>query len=358
MNQPAQETDAPSVWLARAGRLGEDETAALDQNLAIIGFLSVPSLDSVTTREEIDELVRQDQPETKTATRRNHVAQLFAFAQRMQPGDIVALPLKSAASQIALGRVIGPYQHKEVGGQRRHSRAVEWIRPDTPRTAFAQDLLHSLGAFMTVCQIRRNEAVSRFTTVLEGGTDPGATGIGVDGGTDVEEELNDGTIGQPDIAQMAHDQIVARITSRYHGHALAHLVQAVLEADGFKTLLSPPGPDGGVDILAGRGALGLGGPTLCIQVKSSTTPADVSIFRALQGSMQTFKADRGLLVSWGGFTKPTLQEAKQSHFQVRLWTADDLVQAVYRHYDQLPEEIQADLPLKPIWAMVPQTEDG
>ena len=138
---------------------------------------------------------------------------------------------------------------------------------------------------------------------------------------------------------MAHDQIVARIQSRFSGHALTDLVDAVLQGEGWVTKVSPPGPDGGVDILAGRGSLGLDGPRLCVQVKSQKSPADVTVYRTLLGTMQTFKAEQGLLVCWGGFNKTVLQESKQAHFTVRLWESKDLVGAIYRNYDGLPAEI-------------------
>ena len=54
----------------------------------------------------------------------------------------------------------------------RHTRAVKWQRPDVPRTAFEQDLLYSFGAFMTVCNISRNDARTRVAAVLAGKPDP------------------------------------------------------------------------------------------------------------------------------------------------------------------------------------------
>jgi len=129
-----------------------------------------------------------------------------------------------------------------------------------------------------------------------------------------------------------------------------------LRADGWVTKASPPGADGGVDILGGRGSLGLDAPRLCVQVKSQNTPCDVTVLRTLQGTMQTFKAEQGLLVCWGGFNKAVLTEARQSHFSVRLWNSGELVDAIYRTYERLPAEIQADLPLKRSWMLVP--EDG
>ena len=145
---------------------------------------------------------------------------------------------------------------------------------------------------------------------------------------------------------------MAHIQARFAGHALADLVDAGLRADGWETTASPPGADGGVDILAGRGSLGLDDPRLCVQVKSQNSPADVTVYRTLQGTMQTFKAQQGLLVCWGGFNRVVLAEARIGHFSVRLWNSSDLVQAVYRTYERLPAEVQAELPLKREWMLV------
>ena len=68
--------------------------------------------------------------------------------------------------------------------------------------------------------------------------------------------------------------------------------------------------------------------------------------------MQSFKADQGLLVCWGGFNKSLINEAKTGHFSVRLWASRDLVDAVYKNYEKLPAEIQAELPLKKVWMLV------
>jgi restriction system protein len=157
------------------------------------------------------------------------------------------------------------------------------------------------------------------------------------------------------IKQFAHDQVMRHIAERFSGHDLARLVAAVLTAENFQVEVAGPGPDGGVDILASKGMLGFDGPHICVQVKSSKHPEDVVTLRALQGTMKNFKADQGLLVAWGGFTKALIREARQSHFQLRLWSAQELVDAVYRSYDSLPEEIQVELRLEKVWVLT--TED-
>lgn len=349
-------TSNPKVYLARAGGSGEDETYALDHGVAIIGFHEYPSLAAAKDYETILELVKATKPDLKPRAAGNYAGQLWAFALAMKEGDIVVLPRK-LTSQVALGRVKGPYKYEKVAGVSRHVRPVEWLRPDVPRTVFGQDLLHSFGAFMTVCNIARNQAEQRVAAVLAGKPDPGFTAA--PGKPTKPEPVagDDDAVGH-DLALAAHDQIVAHIQSRFHGHALAQLVNAVLAVDGWTTKLSPPGPDGGVDILAGRGTLGLDAPRLCVQVKSQNSPADVNVYRSLQGSMQSFKAEQGLLVCWGGFNKVVLNEAKQGHFTVRLWDSRDLVEAIYRTYEELPAEIQAELPLKRVWMLVKEEPEA
>jgi len=328
-----------AVWLVRAGKHGERETLALERNIAVIGWDSMPDLAGVTTREQLEALCTQTYPEEKPNTIRNWVGQLWAFRERMEVGDLVALPLKSQSS-VAIGNVEGPYQYqRDLPGGPAHTRPVSWIRTDIPRSAFDQDLLHSLGAFMTVCQIQRNNAEARIQALLRGKRPPTP---------DPAEEA------VTDIEQYARDQIVAHISRKFRGHDLPRLVDEILRARGYHTQLSPAGPDGGVDIIAGRGAMGFDPPRACVQVKSSDSPVDVGVMRDLQGVMKSFGAEQGLLVSWGGFKNSVLSEARRLFFEIRLWDAGDVVNALLEDYERMSPELQAELPLKRVWALVPE----
>ncbi|MEN6407171.1 MAG: restriction endonuclease [Thermoguttaceae bacterium] len=333
-----------AVWVVRAGSRGEQEQIAIDNNLVTIGWNELPDLSDVTTREVLAELYRQHNSDASPNKAANHVGQIWAFRERIKEGDLAVLPLH-IQSAIAIGRIRGPYEYRtDLGSEVHHVRPVEWIRTDIPRTAFDQDILYSFGAYMTVCQITRNNAEERIKAVLAGRAMPsleiGATGEVAEG----EESL--------DIEQAAGDQLLDHIQRKFAGHKLAILVDAVLQAEGYLTRVSPPGPDGGVDILAGAGPMGFGPPRMCVQVKSSPDPADVVVLRGLQGVLQNFRADQGLLVCWGGFKSSVIQEARQSFFTVRLWDSGDLLQAILKNYEKLPADLQAELPLKRIWALV------
>lgn len=337
------------TWLVRAGKHGEDESTALDRNLVIIGWNEYPDFSKVNSRDELHELHTQIEPDKPKGYISNAVGQMNAFLFKMQKGDIVALPLKSKP-QIALGYVEGPYKYSNINGKMRHTRAVKWIRTDVPRTQFGQDLLYSLGAFMTVCQIKRNNAAQRILKILEGNSDP--SWIPPDNIADTDEENV-----SFDIEQIAQDQIIAHMQKNFKGHELARLVCVVLEAEGYTTFLSPPGPDRGIDILAAQGTLGFEPPRLCVQVKSSESTLGATVLRELLGTMSNINADQGLLVSWGGFKHTTEKEARNAFFKVRLWDSEDIMNAVFKNYSKLPEEIQTALPLKKIWMLVSEEDD-
>ncbi|WP_223813669.1 restriction endonuclease [Geobacillus zalihae] len=134
-----------AVWLVRAGRYGEQQEAALEHGVAVIGWNELPDLSSIQTKEQLKELFNKVYPKATENEAANKVGQIWAFIQRIQKGDLVALPLKYR-SAIAIGKVVGTYQYRtDIAANIRHTIPVEWIRTDIPRTAFDQDLLYSLG---------------------------------------------------------------------------------------------------------------------------------------------------------------------------------------------------------------------
>lgn len=336
-----------ALWLIRAGRHGEREQLALDQGVVAIGWDELSDLSSIESREELLALIKETYPGDKQGTQYSWTGQLWRFLTEIKVGDRVAMPLKSKAA-VAFGTIKGDYRYVASNPpSSRHTRKVEWTH-EILRSKIPQDLLYSLGALLTVCKLSRNDAENRFEALL--------TGKAVQSAQPVLNDSDDGAGEAIDFEQYARDQITEYIQQNFKGHGLARLTGAVLGAEGYDVTVSPEGPDGGVDILAGTGPMGFGTPRLCVQVKSGQDPVDVKVLRELQGVMSNFGAQQGLLVSWGGFKRTVVSEARQRHFEIRLWDSDELVRRIQANYRKLPDEIQAELPLKPIWVLVPEEE--
>lgn len=342
-----------AVWLVRAGKHGELEEYALTRGVVVVGWDEMPDLSVAQSYEAVQQLYQRKYPDAPEARKRTVAAQLWAFCSRVEVGDIVALPSKHRPT-VALGTVAGGYVYSSANPPgARHTRRVEWKRTDIPRTQIGQDLLYSLGAFSTVCQIQRNAAEQRFAALLKGQADPYLAGA-PEGVVSDEEAAVTAAEVEVDLEQNAMEQIRTYLGAHFRGHDLARLVDEVLKAQGYHTYRSAPGPDKGVDLLVSGGPMGFESPRMCVQVKSGASAEGVGTLRELQGVMTTFQAECGLLVSWGGFKDTVYNEARAQFFRIRLWDSDDIIRAIFKHYDQLSEEIQAELPLKRIWILVPQ----
>jgi len=341
-----------AIWLVRAGRSGERENWALEKNEVIIGWDGMPDLGQFKDKDQMLDKLREVYPDKKLQALYNYRSQLWAFAKRIEKGDLVVLPLKSQDA-IAIGEVTGDYNYRpDNPSYTKHARGVKWIKQDIPRSRFDQDLLYSFGAFMTVCQIKRNNAEERIQAIVEGRTPPPAPGI--EGDEDTSDEAGEKTVN---IEEYVATQIRSYLAQKFTGHQLADLINAILEAQGYVTEVSSPGPDGGVDIIAGRGPMGFDPPRLVCQVKSGNGQQDVKVMRELKGVMQEFKAEQGLFVSWGGFTRDAIKEARKNFFELRLWDAGAVVENVLRYYEKFPDEIKADLPLKRVWMLVQEGDE-
>lgn len=91
-------------------------------------------------------------------------------------------------------------------------------------------------------------------------------------------------------------------------------------------------------------------------MKSESNPIDRPTVDKLIGATTKFGADQGLFVSWSGFRGTVQKELAASFFRVRLWDQSALLEALFAHYDQLDEDLRAELPLKRIWTVATQEE--
>ena len=164
----------PAAWLIRAGRSGERESYNLEHGLASMGWGHLLDLRGVSSRHDLEGMIRRVLPDAPDGAVRNHARQLWSLRSAVRVGDLVVLPLKTTR-QIALGTVTEEYSFRaDEDSDWRHVVGVDWKRIDVPRSAVQPDLLKSLGARMTIYSIKNNDVVWRLHQVLRTGRDPGA----------------------------------------------------------------------------------------------------------------------------------------------------------------------------------------
>ena len=321
-----------TVWVVRAGGRGEWEELFTSEGIAAIHFGLRQSVANFDSRESLRAHIIEN------GGSRSGADQLWRFSHEICNGDMIVLPRKLSKS-IAVGRVSGDYTFRP-DMEAQHVRPVHWMAQDIPRADFDQDLLYSFGGLATVFRAQASDAETRIQRKLDqiSGT---TSSTPVSAITEVQEEEF-----KVDLEEQINDRIAERIRQRFSGHRMEYLISEILSATGYHTLETQRSRDGGVDVLAGLGEMGFGHPRLCVQVKSGRDPVDISEYDRLQGNIQSFGAEHGLLVSLAGFKGTVLSENKRSFFKIRLWGPSELVEKLLDTYDKLPEDIRSEIPLR------------
>ena len=329
-----------SIWLFRAGKSGEYEEKFLSDSRIYLTWKDYK--DRTAHMQKLQELY----PAEKVNTLKNWESQIYPIAHRMQVGDWVVLPSKRT-STIHVGKVVGEYTYDETNGNPYyHYRNVDWFAKDIPRNNFDQDVLYSLGAFMTVCKITRNDAENRIKAMAANGWKvPGASSA-------IFPEADDTrTDSATDLEEAIQDAIAKYIIQKFKGYKMETLIEEILKAKGFTVYHSKQGADGGKDLLASGGEMGFGSPKICVQVKTQDTPVDRPTLDQLGGVMNNVQAEYGLLVSWNGFKDSVAREEGNQFFKIRLWDSTDVIKELFENYEKLGPSIKAEIPLKRIWIL-------
>ncbi len=138
---------------------------------------------------------------------------------------------------------------------------------------------------------------------------------------------------------------------RFAGHALQDLVAEILRAEGMTCKVPPKGADGGIDIIAGSGVLGISAPTIIVQVKSQTSRVGSEVLDQLGGVVGQHQADHGLLVAMGGLTAPAQAKVDAQRLRVAAWDAEELIDRLLKHYEVMPDAIKELIPLRRSWVI-------
>jgi len=149
-----------------------------------------------------------------------------------------------------------------------------------------------------------------------------------------------------EIETTTRDFVLKQFTREMKGHPFAQFVADLLEAMGYRTRVSPPGPDRGVDVIAHRDRLGIEPPITKVQVKSGEGSIGEPDVARLFGAVAS--SEFGLFVTLSSFTPQAVRFA-ESKATLRLIDGDELVRLTLQHYEQLDSRYKGLIPLRHVY---------
>lgn len=323
-----------ALWGIHAGKTGDANTLFLKKNCVALGWAKMGDLSALKgDREAFKAQIAKSYPGTKPGAIPGNAGQLFRFIYEMKPGDLVIYPSKHDR-HVHIGRVEGAYQYDPVTEPGYpHRRSVAWLK-DLPRTHFSQGALYEIGSAMSLFSVKNY--ADEYRAALESIS------------TVPPPVADDETVSAvtEDIEETTRDFVLKRLAQELKGHPFAEFIAHLLNAMGYRTRVSPEGPDGGIDIVAHKDELGFEPPIVKVQVKSGDGSVGDPAVSALFGKVSS--QEFGLLVTLGTFTNQAKGFAR-SKSNLRLIDGEELVGLIFHHYEQFDARYKGVLPLRRVY---------
>lgn len=257
---------------------------------------------------------------------------LYRFCYEMQIGDYVVYPSKTDR-QINIGKIESDYIYTPNEPEYVQQRKVKWLK-HLPRTAFSQGALHEVGSALSLFTIKNY--AEEYLKALDNTVKV------------VSDDIEDDTVAATaeDIIETTKDFVLKELSKHLKGYDLEEFVADLLQAMGYRTILSPHGGDSGIDITAYKDELP---PRILVQVKSQDSDIKEATIQSLKGAMR--EGDYGLFVSLSNYTQNAQKYLNNTPI-IRGINGSELVDLILKYYDQLSEKYRKMIPLRMVYIPV------
>jgi restriction system protein len=326
---------ANDAWMIRAGEGGY----LIDQFEKGIVTVGWPEAGEISDKTQRDLRLRLGgvYPASKAATNQNAASVLWRFAKVIKVGDTV-VTYDPTKREYLIGQITGEYQFQAKRSEHPHVREATW-KHRVPRDQLSVPTRNSLGSTLALFAIPA-EAINELHFAAKNKKHE------VDAGgleTRKDQLLQSNRDAEEQARELIEDKILA-----LDPYGMQELIAAVLRSMGYRTRVSPPGADRGVDVLASPDGLGLQEPRIKVEVKHRpNTAMGSNEVRSFLGSLRS--GDRGLYVSTGSFSKEAKYEAERGTIPVTLIDLRELAQLVTDNYENFDTRGRALLPLVRIY---------
>lgn len=322
------------MWMVRSKR-GQLADEFETRGLVAIWYTARTDLSQARSEAQLRELLSK-LPMSGNRTVATSVYVRYVF--EMQSGDYV-VSYDGSTREYLIG-TLGEYRYDEsTFDDPAHVRLAKW-QGRVSRDDLSQSAKNSLNSLLTVFRVR-DDVAAELLALLQGHRPGPETTESVGSDPDTEDPVELGQIAER-AQELVKDLVVALDPEQ-----MEELVAGVLRAMGYKTRVSPKGPDRGRDIMASPDGLGLEHPRIIVEVKHRKGSMGSDVIRGLSGALTA--TDRGLFVSTGGFTREARYEADRANPPIALLDVDELVRLLTEHYPSTDSATKALVPLQAVY---------
>ena len=318
------------VRAGEAGRLIEE----FAKGYVAVGWDELGDLSSISDKDSFRKQYLKKYPNSRKGAIANDIAMIFKFRSIISIGDDV-ISYDTVKREYLIGKITGDYKYKPgVVGDYPQTRKVNWLSR-VSRDDILTSSRNSLGSTLTLFSI--NEDVwADIQSTLSGKKSQDSIEL-------IEEKESGLEAIRKDVKENSHEFIKDKILELSPDEMEA-LTAAILRGMGYRTRISPRGPDRGVDVMASPDGLGLEEPRIKAEVKHRPkTSMGSHEIRSFLGGLR--EGDKAIYVSTGGFTKEAKYEADRSNVPLTLINLDDLAKLIVEHYENFDLEGRALIPL-------------
>lgn len=324
------------MWKVNAGRRSLLAGEFVGRQVVAIGWRECGDFSRSASRHEVLDRVSAAYPDQTERQNEVGAAQIWRFLSEVGVGDSV-ITYDPATRLYHLGKITGAPRYAPADiEQLPVQRAVAW-HATVRRDDLSSAARGRLGAILTLFKVAP-ETAAELEQRASGQSLPITADLDPIGDPSIDEV--------PDPFAGIEDQAIERIKDKLLAldwSDMQEIVASLLRALGYRTIVSPAGPDRGKDIVASRDGFGFEPPRIVVEVKHRKGPMGAPEIRAFLGGRHA--EDRGLYVSTGGFSREAHFEAERAATVTHLMALDGLAQALIDNYEQLDERGRALVPL-------------
>lgn len=286
---------------------------------------------------------------------------LVRFAYEMQPGDLVIYPYRPDAT-VSFGRIVGDYEFHADEPLHPNRRKVEWLKTGIPRATFSKSARYEIGSSVTLFKVKNN--ADEFRAFIESGVVPdpaaAAAAAGPAAAVTADAIITEAAEDEPNaerIETYSRDFVTETLLKKLEGAQFEHFVAGLLTAMGYRTQVTQASGDGGVDVIAHKDPLGLEPPIIKVQCKRTLSSSGGPDVQKLMGTLAPGGQEVGLFVTLGSFAKDA-QHIGRTRQDLRLLGGTELVDLIFRYYEDLAPEWKRLLPMRRVWVVDREPEAG